>query len=90
MLMPKLEHPITLLFPESVYISGWLGDDQWSQVGYVKSLYIYPVKSMAGIRVDTFNIEKTGPRKVFSLFQNILFISHFQKWTISRQTVHGC
>ena len=66
------------------------GADQWQEVGQVQSLYIYPVKSMSGVRVETFNVEKTGPRKVFSLFQNILFISHFQKWTISRQTVHGC
>ena len=36
--------------------------DQWQEVGQVQSLYIYPIKSMAGVRVDTFNVEKTGPR----------------------------
>ena len=38
------------------------GADQWQEVGQVQSLYIYPVKSMSGVRVDSFNVEKTGPR----------------------------
>ena len=37
-------------------------DDQWIQVGHVRSLYIYPVKSMAGVKVDSFNTDKTGAR----------------------------
>ena len=53
--------------------------DQWQEVGQVQSLYIYPVKSMAPVRVDTFNVEITGPRYLVIgtvLFQNI-FISNF-------------
>jgi len=38
------------------------GDDQWSQVGYVKSLYIYPVKSMAGVSVSNYSADMTGAR----------------------------
>ena len=37
-------------------------DDQWVAVGQVTSLYIYPVKSMAGVKVDSFNTAMTGAR----------------------------
>jgi len=38
------------------------GDDQWSQVGHVQSLYIYPVKSMAGVSVSSCSTDMTGAR----------------------------
>ena len=38
------------------------GAGEWREAGAVASLYIYPVKSMAPVRVDTFSVEQTGPR----------------------------
>ena len=38
------------------------GAEDWAEAGTVAGLYIYPVKSMAGVRVDTFTVEETGPR----------------------------
>ena len=38
------------------------GAGEWDQVGEVAGLYIYPVKSMAPVRVDNFSVEDTGPR----------------------------
>ena len=38
------------------------GEGEWREAGAVDSLYIYPVKSMAPVRVDTFSVEQTGPR----------------------------
>ena len=38
------------------------GPGEWGEVGAVAGLYIYPVKSMAAVRVDTFSVEETGPR----------------------------
>ena len=38
------------------------GVGEWGEAGAVDSLYIYPVKSMAPVRVDTFSVEQTGPR----------------------------
>ena len=35
---------------------------EWREAGAVAGLYIYPVKSMAPVRVDTFSVEETGPR----------------------------
>ena len=38
------------------------GAGEWREAGAVAGLYIYPVKSMAPVRVDTFSVEETGPR----------------------------
>ena len=38
------------------------GSGEWMEAGAVAGLYIYPVKSMAAVRVDTFSVEETGPR----------------------------
>ena len=38
------------------------GAEDWAEAGTVASLYIYPVKSMAGVRVDTLTVDETGPR----------------------------
>ena len=38
------------------------GAEDWAEAGTVASLYIYPVKSMAGVRVNTFTVDETGPR----------------------------
>ena len=61
------------------------GADQWQEVGQVQSLYIYPVKSMAPVKVDSFSVEKTGPRYgfIFHLsfrdFQ-VFRLFNYQKW----------
>ena len=38
------------------------GEEEWEEVGQVECLYIYPVKSLAPVRVDSFTVENTGPR----------------------------
>ena len=71
------------------------GADQWQEVGQVQSLYIYPVKSMAPVKMDSFSVEKTGPRYgfIFHLsfrdFQ-VFRLFNYQKWAIGGQTVYGC
>ena len=35
---------------------------EWGEAGEVTALYIYPIKSMAAVRVDSFRVHETGPR----------------------------
>ena len=34
--------------------------DEWQDVGEVESLYIFPVKSLAGVSVDNIQVVSTG------------------------------
>ena len=38
------------------------GAGEWGEAGVVTALYIYPIKSMAAVRVDSFRVHETGPR----------------------------